>query len=272
MSTDNNFPVIHMGGEERVLACLPRTVAQGGLVGAPMLDETIPLIPRSDWWFATDAEIAEAIAGPVPILDQNGYRACAAGGACGVVMRCAYGQHLGDPVKLAMGRLYRYSGGGRDQGSTLSDNLAYAMKLGIPPVNGDNELDYHSNWTKQETEEAAKNKILEAYDCPSFDHLMTALVIGGGTRFCALYGIMVGSRFDCSESNLWIPSQRGSGGHGLCGVLPCKRPDGTLGILTANTWTTAWGYKGWGIVPESYFQDDFSDGWAARLVVEPSTY
>jgi hypothetical protein len=270
MSTVNDFPIINMGGEDRVLACLPRTVEHGGLPCAPKLEETIKLIPRSEWWFATPEQIAEAIASPVPILDQNGEGACAAGGTCGVTMRCSYGQNLGNPVRLAMGRLYHYSGNGRDQGSALSDNLRYAMELGIPPVIGSNELDYRSSWTAEEKTEAAKHKIIEAFDCPSFDHLMTALQVGGGERMCVLYGIMVGSRFDCSVSDMWVPSQRGNGGHGLCGILPCRAADGTLGILTANTWSRQWGANGFGIVPESYFSGSFNDGWAARLVVEPS--
>lgn len=262
---------IFRGGEHRVLANLPRSVPVGQATFAPHYESQFKLLPRSQWQpLTSNGEIKECIdrlAAKVPTEDQDGIGACGAGACYTAINHCRVrnGQQY---AALALGRLYHLSGGGSDNGSQLSENLRYAMGCGIPRrTDREQELDYRSQWTAAETEEAKGFRILGAVDCPTFDHLASAIQ---GPCDAVEHGILCGSNYDVDDSGLWIRTQRGkSGGHaqctpagGLCYV------DGVWGLLVHGTWGTEFGYKGFYVVPQCYFVNTpFSDGWGVYSVV-----
>lgn len=171
-------------------------------------------------------------------------------------------------VDLFPGNLYGRINGGRDAGSALGDGLSALMDKGvIPQIAGMDAWQWgHGSRPSGWETEGAKFRILEAFDCPTFDHIATAIQCG----FLVDYGIMVGRNFDV-ESDGWVGEYRGGGGgHALCGVGLVER-GGKWGILTANSWGEKWGDKGFGVVPESYFRGNFNDAWAVRAVTTESS-
>ena len=132
------------------------------------------------------------------------------------------------------------------------------------------ELQYLRELVQNGIEAIARSyRIAEAWDCPTFDHIATAIQRG----FCVDYGIMVGSSFD-TDSDGWVNEGGGRGGHAMCGVGLAKREKRgkeQWGVITVNSWGTNWGVNGVGIVPESYFANQtFTDGWCVRCAIDPS--
>jgi hypothetical protein len=100
----------------------------------PRMREAYPGIPDKDWADAIREKKAQEAdnRGLVKFtLDQNGYGSCASEGIAGTVMFCEQKQ-AGETEKLNALALYRYVNGGRDGGSSLSDNIAAATRYGIP--------------------------------------------------------------------------------------------------------------------------------------------
>jgi hypothetical protein len=270
------FDSLDRGGEDRVLGLLPRTVGVGDLLGAPHYSEKFQAIPRDKWKpMTTAAEIKAfvdryiALGFHVDDEDQDGIGSCGAA-SCSILTMLRKVQQGVKYTRLAAGRLYHYSGGGRDGGSTLSDNLKYAMDLGIPELTAESQLlDYRSGWTAAEKASALRGKILESCDCPDFDALASAVQLDWDVQ----HGIFVGRNYDVRSDGLWInPPSGQSGGHAQATPAGGLCYDGKqYGLLTAGSWSSRFGYKGWYVIPEAYFQQTgFNDGWAVRLVVTPS--
>ena len=249
-------------GVERKLACLSRTSEPGSCLFAPHYTEKFAVIERSLWRPMTISQAKEYVDGStLPVLDQGTTSGCAGFAATGAVHDARENTGL-DFVHLAAGRLYHISGGGGDRGSMLGDNLETAMKLGIPPMTSrDQELDWRSDWSEKETEEALAYRVVRAIDCPSFDYLVSASERGIAVE----YGIFVGRNFSTDSSGIWMNGPSGDrGGHALFAPRNAlvKNDEGEFGLLTKNSWGSKWGYKGWCIVPEAYFERSvFSDGW-----------
>jgi len=221
----------------------------------------IKLIPRKDW---AEVDLSHFVA---EIMDQDGQGACNAFASVQAlhVLRSIAGLPY---VKLSPGNLYGRINGGRDAGSVLSDAIKTLEDEGVCTAATVPELQWRQrNWPPTWNEEAKKFRILEAWDCPSFDHLATAILLG----FPVNLGILVGNNFN-PGSDGWVPDYRGGGGgHAMCGIgLAFSRERNTWGIKVANSWGRRWGAGGFGIVPESYFKrTPFTDGWAIRGVVDP---
>jgi hypothetical protein len=228
-------------------------------------------------------------------MDQNGRNACASFAAGQTFdLACVA---AGLPFRRhSPGSLYARVNGGQDQGSTLEDNLLELLTRGVNLASSVDVLAYRMRDLPKGWEtEASLYKITEAWDCPTFDALATALTRGDPTAF----GIAIGNTFEPAP-NGWIPYQRGSAGHGLAGeALCCKPKKGTpwegipqsstesipalfdairnnaveWGIRTPNSWKN-WGIpdsrgKRYGIIPEAYFTSSpFDDGWAIRVVTQ----
>jgi hypothetical protein len=263
-----SFDTIHRGGEERILACLPRTVGVGQLF--KVFADQFPVLKRDQLRpMTTNAQIRDYVDRQRAWsfdLDQNGAGACGAFSAAETVHQCDhYAGGLVEP--RAAGRLYLYSGHGEDNGSTLSDNLKYAVQYGIPVKESrEQEMDYQSPWTEHEKLTAKTGKILAACDCPDFDSMLTALDRGWAVQ----HGLNCGRNYDVDDTGLWIGRPRGSsGGHAQCSV-PCGvcYVNGEWGLLTHGSWSSSFGYFGYYVIPEAYFAPaDFTDGWACRFVV-----
>ena len=251
-----------IAGEERVLGgCRPRLADVGALFavwGDP--GQQVAKIARNQWQPVSWRHKV------VRIMDQDGVGACNAFASCQALETCRSiaGQRH---VELSPGNLYGRINGGRDMGSALGDALQALRNEGVCTQSLVKPLDWHPRgWPDSWKTEAQQFRILEAFDCPTFDHIASAIQCG----FLVDYGIMVGRNFDV-ESDGWVGEYRGGGGgHALCGVGLVER-GGKWGILTANSWGEKWGDKGFGVVPESYFRGSFNDAWAVRAVTTESS-
>lgn len=256
---------IIIDGRQYHLGCKPRLLHPGTIY--PVLGQVedrpdVRLIPRHEW-----AEIDFAHLVP-EILDQDGQGACNA--FASVQTLHVLRRQAGLPyVKLSAGNLYGRINGGVDAGSVLSDAIRTLEQEGVCTAATVPELQWRSSrWPSNWREEAKKFRILEAWDCPSFDHLASALLLG----FPVNLGILVGRNFRVGPDGWVADYAGGGGGHAMCGVgLLYHRERRTWGIKVANSWGRQWGHDGLAVVPESYFKSTpFTDGWAVRGAVDPS--
>jgi len=252
--------VIEFKNRPIILGCRPRIHAPGEVL--PLWEERVGArtLPRSEWKPVSYRHLVPKI------LDQDGQGACTAFASVQTLQTLR--AEVGLPfVELSAGNLYGRINGGMDAGSLLSDAIVALEKEGVCKASTVGQLDWHRrNWPANWQEEAAKFRVLEAWDCPSFDQLASALQFG----FLVAFGVLVGANFVNVDSDGWVPDRRGGGGgHAMCGVGLAKRGS-TWGIEVANSWGSDWGQAGFGVVPESYFRDTrWTDGWAVRGVVDP---
>lgn len=253
---------IDIAGRPRPLGCLPRTAAPGSLW--PLFDQRpgARLIPREQW---QPVDLSHLVP---QILDQDGQGACNAFASVQALMVLRAQAGL-EHVELSAGNLYGRINGGRDQGSMLADAIRALEVEGVCTAATVPQLAWRpATWPSTWREEARRFRVLEAWDCPSFDHLASAIQFG----FAVNLGVLVGSNFE-TDSDGWVPDRRGGGGgHAMCGVGLAKHPrSGRWGIKVANSWGEGWGQGGFGILPESYFASSpWTDGWAVRGAVDPS--
>ncbi|HOV61668.1 MAG TPA: C1 family peptidase [Candidatus Hydrogenedentes bacterium] len=251
-------------GREYHLGCHPRLLHPGAvypILGSDPARPEIRLIPRDEW-----AEIDLSHLVP-EVLDQDGTNACNAFAAVQTLHVLRFEAGL-PHVPLSPGNLYGRINGGVDGGSVLSDAIQALEKEGVCTAATVPELQWRQrSWPATWKEEAKKFRILEAFDCPSFDHLASAILLG----FPVNLGILVGWKFKV-QADGWLADYRGGGGgHAMCGVgLLYHRTRQTWGVKVVNSWGKDWGQGGFAVVPESYFgSSPFVDGWAVRGVVDP---
>jgi len=141
------------------------------------------------------------------ILDQDGVKSCASESIAGSIMAVRVFNGM-KPVKLNPLFAYHTVSGGRDGGSTLSDNVSFAEQYGIasqdvwPRSNG---------WRAKPSEEAyedAKNyRLLEFYKVSSWEEFGTALLLGWPVYFGysghAIWGTKVISTSRLEYCNSW---------------------------------------------------------------------
>lgn len=250
-------PVV-IDGREYFLGCLERVVAPGTVY--PVFGERpyTVLIPRQQW---RPIDMAPYVP---EVLDQQRTNACNAFASvqCLHVLRNIAGFRY---VKLSAGSLYGQINGGRDAGSYLSDAIQALDKTGVCDTATVPELEWHvRHWPPNWKENAKKYRVLEAWDCPTFDHIGSALQLG----FLVNVGILVGNNFT-PDGDGWVPDYRGGGGgHALCAVGMTYKQGKGWGVKIVNSWGANWGVNGYAIIPESYFRaSPFTDAWAVRGVV-----
>lgn len=254
---------IQVNGEQRPLGCLPRTCKPGELYpifGEQAERSRVRLIPRSEWKPIDFSHLVPRI------LDQDGQGACNA--FASVQSLHVLRGEAGLPyVELSAGNLYGRINGGADRGSLISDAIQELEKNGVCPAAIVPQLEWRpSRWPSSWRDQAKRFRVLEAWDCPTFDHLASAIQLG----FPVNLGVLVGDRFN-PDSDGWLPDyRRGGGGHAMCGVGLVYGERRGWGIKVANSWGERWGVKGFGILPESYFKSTpFTDAWAVRGLVDP---
>jgi hypothetical protein len=223
----------------------------------------VPIIRRENW---RETDLSAFLP---PVEDQDGQGACNAfsSGTCVEAARAQAGLPY---VELSRGFIYGNINGGRDQGSYLEDALEFLTDVGTCEA----RLVGHLEWRKGRTKPAdavadAKNyRIIEAYECPSFEAIASAIQQG----FFINEGLDWPSN-DNVDREGWLPMNRGRGvgGHALCGYGLKKHSNGTWGIMTRNSWGTAWGIGGNCIIPESYFTRAVGGYWAVRAVTQTPT-
>lgn len=223
----------------------------------------VPLIPRADW------KPVNLKAFLPPVYDQDGRGQCNASATCTALEASAIMAGVPYP-KLSAGDLYSLINDGRDQGSLLEDGIEAATKNGIATTKS---VPYV--WDGKRHNDAAtvaerkQYLVVEAYLCPSFDAMGSALQQG----FFIVHGLMWYDNFKVDKSG-WLPARGtgNAGGHALCGY-GIEQRNGVWGIRTRNSWSSTWGGSSDGtveagncVIPESLFGRNITGYWAVRVV------
>jgi len=250
-----------IAGKERVLGCLPRTAEAGSIFPVFGSDGRIPVIPRSEWKACRWDHFI------LNVYDQKNTGMCNAFASIQAMhmLRQAAGYAH---VELSAGNLYGRINGGRDAGSTLVDAIRELQTRGVCRAALVPHFDWQPyKWPPNWEDDARRYRVLEAWDCPTFEHIASAIQLGFGVNV----GILIGPNFEPDRTG-WVPDRIGAaGGHAMCAVGLDRRGD-TWGVMVVNSWGVDWGDEGFAIVPESYFRDTFwTDGWAIRVVTHEDT-
>lgn len=214
-----------------------------------------PMIPRSQWKPVSLERFLP------PVYDQDGVGACNAFATITCAEACRAMQGL-PYIPLSPGWLYGRINGGRDQGSMLEDALEHMMTVGTCTVATVDYLAWRDNPVAAKAE-APRFKFLEAFWCPTFDHMASAIMAG----FFVDHGLMWKDGFK-PDGDGWISGGSGrGGGHALCGYGLANR-NGKWGIPTRNSWSPRWGVNGNCILAENVFGREIGGVWAVRSVVD----
>ena len=194
------------------------------------------------------------------VHDQNGYGMCTNSATTSGIEETAIAQGL-PLVKLSAGDLYRRSGGGRDNGSTLTSALRFAMTEGVATIQTVPYLDWRNSHGSEAAADRAKHKILEAFWAPSPLHYFSGLHEG----FRGVCGISwPGSSMD---GNGWLTGRGGRGGHALMS-FQVMRQGNRLGAGTKNSWKRSFGLDGFCVIPEQLLGDHFGGCFLIRSVTD----
>jgi hypothetical protein len=201
-----------------------------------------PIIPRSQWKTVSLRDKVWEIANQ---LQQNSCCPTATRGAYEIIRELMGLKR----IRLSQCSLYTQINGGRDQGANIMDALTAMMDVGIAPHSivdqyNMNERTYPAVWK----DHASKFRILEAFDCPTFDAMISAVHLG----MPVVFGVN------------WT----GGGGH----AIVCVGYDlETNSAEILNSWGEEWGDVGFGNLTERQCKAITSYGaFALRGIVIPS--
>lgn len=227
-----------------------------------------PMVDRAQWpdYMSLSAFLPTT-------YDQDGIGQCASSAACGLY-EFASNQAGLTPIHVSAGDLYRRVNGGRDNGSTLEDNMVEMLERGVLPVSPTSPY----VWDRRSAYSGSgrdKFRFSEVYLCKTFDAAASAIIQG----FAVEIGITWHGNYKPDSKGV-LPS-RGSGsvgGHALYCYGIVKLSDGKYGLLTRNSWGPAWGGSSDGtvdagscIIPESAFTGYIGGFYAVRSVVNRTT-
>lgn len=226
---------------------------------------TAPMISRSEWGKII-TEIGNDFYSPhlPPVHDQDGIGQCNADATTGMgeYQRSAQGLPY---IELSAADLYDRINGGSDRGSLLEDALGEMMKNGVGTAATCGTL-WKREMKRATAEERSRFKFLEVYLCPTFDHIMSALMSG----FAVNSGILWYDNFN-PDGDGFLPA-RGSGqpgGHSTMLYKPRMDKSGKFGAASLNSWSEGWGIKGCFATREEHYQSKQVGGWfAVRGIVD----
>ena len=223
-----------------------------------------PLVLRSQWddLLAGYSPGLEAPGNP-PTHDQNGVGQCNADSTA--LSQEWVRMRQGLPyVRLSGADLYARINGGVDEGSLLEDAMHEMLTNGVGTAATCGELWKQGSYKgPASAEERAKYRVLEAYECPTFDHVFSALLCG----FVVQVGVLWYDNYN-PDGDGWVPKPRGNaGGHALSSYKPTKR-NGVYGACTHNSWGDNWGIQGKFVLPEWSFDGPVGGWWALRAVTD----
>lgn len=212
------------------MGCLPRLTSPGEFL--PILGdvETAPLVPRHK---LSDMDLSP---NDSPALNQGNQSSCTCASLASALQHVRNTMN-GANILPSWATLYGPSNGGRDSGSAIDTALAHLMRVGICPqqIDGEPYIDpfdwkgyYNGSWPDDWQTQARNLRLLEGWDCPSVDHVLSAMYHG----FVSVIGVF------------WP----GGGGHAIKLVGYDKT---NKRLRLQNTWSQAWGHRGYGWLDES---------------------
>lgn len=229
---------------------------------------TAKLIPRSKWdeFLAGYSSLDSFDPFVPPVHDQQDV------GCCNCSTTTALGEYLrarqGLPyVQLSAADLYARINNGVDLGSLLEDALREMTVSGVGTVDSCGYL-WKRGYYKgpASASERARFRLLEVYECPTFDHCMSAVFQG----FAVNTGILWYDSYTPGGDG-WLPRPSGRyGGHSIFGYKPAKRAD-EWGIWHQNSWGPNWPRPGAGgrfVIPESAYTGPIGGWFAVRAIVD----
>ena len=149
----------------------------------PRASEHIKLIPRGEWEErAADISLRPHVH---TVLDQGSVGSCATESTAGGIMVARSMQGL-PHVVLNPWFIYQETSGGRDQGSSIDENLAFVRKYGCAP---ESVWPRSKGWRAKPSEEAYEAalpfRVPEFYDVATVDEFVSCVLTG--------YGVVYGS-------------------------------------------------------------------------------
>jgi hypothetical protein len=221
--------------------------------------DAAPLVPRDHW----PALIAQAGDGPEhpclpPVHDQGRLAQCNADATAAAAEFCRAVQGL-NHVQLSPADLYARINYGNDRGSLLEDAMAEATGVGIGTARTCGLL-WRPGMTLASLAERARFRVLECYVCPTFEHLMSAVLSG----FAVISGVMWYERYQ-PDARGWLPAlgEGAAGGHAIMGYKPAMRGK-AFGIWHQNSYSARWGLGGRCVLPEGAYRTPIGGWWAVR--------
>lgn len=243
----------------------PESHVENCKVQLPVFGDTpsARVIPRSDWdKLVPDGDLTDDQFLPY-VHDQNGIGQCNcdATAAAAEYTRSRQGLPF---VKLSAADLYDRINGGQDNGSMLEDAMAAMLSEGIGTAETCGTL-WRRGMKTASASERGQYKVLEAFVCPTFDHVFSAALQG----FALVSGIFWYDGYYVDDSGWLVPRQSGNrGGHAVFGHTP-RRKGQKYGVDHTNSWTPQWGRKGRAVFPEDVYQQRGIGGWwCIRSIVD----
>ena len=192
--------------------CNPRVSTPGHFF--PMASERVTIIDRKDWpKYAGKVSLVPFVK---KILNQGNVGSCATEATAQAVMIAE--AFAGMPFTLLNPWfIYYHTSGGRDTGSSIDENLKFAMEYGIASeAVWPRSMGWQRKPSKEAYEDAKKHRIHEAFDVSSVEEMVSC-------EFDA-YAIVHGAK-----------------GHAIIDV-----EHGETAPKIANSWDVTWGEKGFG--------------------------
>ena len=259
--------IIDSNGIERFLANNPLPAGQKPMA-FPVYGDTAdtPMVPRSQWpELITKMGDWKSYSFLPPTHDQDGVGQCNCDATTGMAesMRLKQGLPL---VQLSAADLYDRINGGQDQGSLLEDAMAAMMKDGVATLASVGAV-WKRGQPKPPAGERSRFKFLEVFTCPTFDHLMSALIY----NFDVNSGIMWGDNYNPDADGFLPESPRGGGGHSLHSFMPAMRQGRggvQYGAATHNSWADRWGVQGKCVIPENGYRGQVGGWFAVRSITD----
>lgn len=254
----SDLPSVEFDGVYRVLGCLPSTE----FYGFTNFADTFSTLPQSEWQ-ELDLEGFN-----LPILDQGATSSCVGHASCSA-MEMAWVQSGRKFVDFSPYFIYGQVNGGMDRGARISDALNALKQIGtckkseIP-----NGAMFRYQFPQTAYTSAGNYKIFDAFRCPTFDEICSAISLG----FPTVLGIWVGNNFPRLDSEGVAPLPAGGGGgHALLGMGLKKSQKYGWVIKIQNSWGgtfgSAMGMKGHCYLRREHF-DNQVDSFAIQVIAD----